>query len=84
MKARTLVRFRDKAENVYREIGEEFELSEERFDEISSVKGYGQLIERVEEQPEETVELEAQPEEPAETEAQTEDEQAPRRTPRKR
>ena len=46
MKARTLIRFTDLKEDKVREIGEEFVLSKERFDEILSK---GRLIEEVEE-----------------------------------
>lgn len=47
MKVKTVIRFRDKKENVIREVGEEFTVSQTRFKEILKV---GPFIEAVTEE----------------------------------
>lgn len=49
MKAKAIVKFRDLKEKKLRQIGEEFEVSKERFKEINSTK-YGVLVEEVKEE----------------------------------
>lgn len=47
-------RFRDIENNVFREIGDEFEVDEKRYDAINSA-GYGILVNKVKEKPSESV-----------------------------
>lgn len=49
MKVKTIVKFKDLKEKKLREVGEEFEVSKERFKEINSTK-YGKLVEEVKEE----------------------------------
>ena len=49
MRVKTLVKFRDLKEKKLREVGEEFEVTKKRFEEINSTK-YGKLVEEVEEE----------------------------------
>lgn len=49
MRVKTIVKFKDLKEKKLREIGEEFEVSKERFKEINSTK-YGKLVEEVKEE----------------------------------
>lgn len=53
MKVKTLYRFRDAKEDVIREVGDTFEVTQERFDEIQAVaKEYGtDFIEKVKTSP---------------------------------
>lgn len=46
MKAKVLRKFKDKKDKKLREVGEEFVVSKERFEEINSTK-YGKLVEEV-------------------------------------
>ncbi len=49
MRVKTIVKFKDLKEKKLREVGEEFEVSKERFKEINSTK-YGQLVEEIKEE----------------------------------
>ncbi|CAK7084219.1 hypothetical protein [Tissierella sp.] len=50
MKVRTLIRFSDLKEKVIREVGDEFEATAKRVEEINSTRG-GTLVEVIEEKP---------------------------------
>ena len=49
MKVKTIVKFRDLKEKKLRKIGEEFEVTKKRFEEINSTK-YGKLVEEIKEE----------------------------------